>query len=64
MSDDIAIGGWAVAMLLGMWVALLKFMLGKYVKTIEDNTKKLAALDVRLARIEGRLGLKRETEDQ
>ena len=50
-------GGWMVATLLMLWIGLLKFLLGKYVRVIEQSTVKLAAIDVRLARIEGKLGI-------
>lgn len=64
MNDEIDLStklltmGGFVTFLLMLWVALLKFMLGRYVKTLEENTTALNGLNVRVARIEGGLGIK------
>lgn len=49
--------GWIAATLLALWIAVLKFILKRYIETLEQNTVKLSAIDVRLARIEGGLGI-------
>jgi len=68
MNDDfqfsmspLSAGGWAVSTLAVLWITLLKFVLRKYVKTLEENTKhwqdtagELAGLYARISKLEGR----------
>lgn len=57
-STRVLTAGGFVSLLLLMWIGLLKSMLGKYITVLEDNTRAFHALNVRVARVEGRLGIK------
>jgi hypothetical protein len=58
--DAVGQSGWAVALLTATWGLVLRILIGRYLRTSDENSKRLAAIEQRLAVIESRSHLRRQ----
>ncbi len=54
IADAMPQTGWIAAVLMSTWAFTLRFLIGRYVKSLDEVVKQLAKIDSRLSKIEGR----------